>query len=700
MRNTQISAGGSETQTSGPSALLSRFRLVRNFSQNFYLITVCWAAVLLAPHMPGLPRPSVGGLSWRQELSFSLLLAFTLGILSKQNKFNSIRSERRTLFMVLTLAAFVLWILLSCLWAVTPYAAIHLGAQWFLYLVFFAIITHVAKDSKKIHSSLVVLGGIVSILAIACAIESWFGAPLTDGNLRADLKPILRGSAGFGEIMAMASILFSGFCLYAKQTKQALSAGCIAILSWLATLQSLERAPFLGAVAGYGLLIVGIVLSRSLTKHSALRLILLVACLTVVLAVQTLPSTSSPHLGSPSTVGRLTQNPAQDNNTRVRFLFWGVALEMLRLHPLAGVGGNNYDALFGVGRAEFAATYPNSSLTGMNEDLLAVYAHNEYLQMLAELGLVGFFCVLLFAAQLLNAFRRALHNRKMIFPALGAAGAMFAFAISSGASASSFRYFGGGLMFFFTAGILVSLAAEKTPDTTHPLRVVHLSKRFCLNACSIALASVLVIFGMLTAQATGSILDGVAQSSGKPTKAEKYYRASLKVFPMSPATQFSYGMWLNSRQRPVEAANYLNYAVARGFNSSVCYAYLAAAQEAAGDPASSERTLAAAVKSYPSSIFLLVRHYAALTRVGRSEEAKNEFARALAINSHAARGWQQVIDNDIDIAYAAAQKDKNISLPGKLNPQAGLFEVLQENERRFPEMVNQGWRARMRSQQP
>lgn len=674
--------------------------LLHQIPQNFYLISVAWSLVLLTPHVPGIPRPAVGGLSWRQELGFSILLAATLAIFVKRNKFEEILTDRRTLAMLLTLGAFAFWILLSSSWAVAPYAAIHLGTQWVLYAAFFAVVTHAAKDSSLVRSALIVLGGIVSILAIACAIESLLGAPLTDGNLRNDLKPILRGSAGFGEIMAMASILFAGFSLYVKQTKHAVSAGSVAVLCWLATIQSMERAPFIGAVVGYGLLFAGAIFSRSLNKRSFLRLALLIACLTIGLGLQTFASSTATAPAGSSTVARLAQNPAQDNNTRVRFLFWGVALEMFRLHPLIGVGGNNYDAMFGMARAEFADKHPNSSLITMNEDLLTVYAHNEYLQILAELGVVGFLFVALFAVQLLIAFRRSVRNKPLMLPAWGAAGAMLAFAISSGASASSFRYFGAGLMFFFCAALLVRIAHGKNDDETQPVTVVQLGHRFCRRAFSGLFACVLLACFMFTAQAAGTMLHGMAQVAPDAARTEDYYRGSLKVFPTNPAAHFSYGLWLGNQHRPAEAVSHLEYATTRGFNSSVCYVYLASAQEAAGDTAASERTLAAAVSAYPSSTFLLARYSSVLERTGQTEKSKSTFAKALLVNPAAALGWQQVIENDIDAAFAAAQKDKHISLPGNLIPQAGLFEILQENERRFPDLVNQGWRARMRSQKP
>ena len=210
----------------------------------------------------------------------------------------------------------------------------------------------------------------------------------------------------------------------------------------------------------------------------------------------------------------------------------------------------------------------------------------------------------------------------------------------------------------------------------------------------------LLIVGALTAQATGTVLHGLAQSNTEPAQIERYYRSSFTAFPSSPATHFTYGLWLYNQRRATEAATHLTYAVERGFNNSISYAYLASAQEAAGNQLAAEETLANAVRVYPVSVFLLVRHAVALQRAGRQQDSEIEFAKALSLNPRAARGWQQLIVNDVDAALDAAQHDSTIAFPGELVPEGAVFQVLQENEQRFPEMANKGWRARMRTQQP
>ncbi|MDQ3668433.1 MAG: O-antigen ligase family protein [Acidobacteriota bacterium] len=673
--------------------MISRFpRLIR---EPPWIIGAMWPLVLLAPHLPGIPRPSVNGLPWRQELALTLLLTLTLGFLliKRSGTEGQARVYHNTIIPTGFAALFVIWMWLSIAWATDHYQTLHLAIQWSSYLVFFALI--ISAPARVIRSSFITLGIIIWMLAVACAIESWFGAPLTDGNLRVAVKPLLRGSGGSGEIMGAACILFAAYSLHVKRLRLALMCGATAVAGWLATLQSLERAPLVGAAAGLLLLFTGAFFRPS--KRLFLRLGSLTAAFALVFLLQTTPSRLTSH--DVSTVSRLQQNLLSDANTRARFLLWGAGLEIMRAHPLLGVGGNNYQVKFGEGRAQFSSRYPNSPLVAMNEHLLPIYAHNEYVQMAAELGIIGLILFVLFSLALVTNFVRALRDRGQSLPVLGAGGAMLAFAISSGASASSFRYLSGGLIFFFAAALISRRVNKVPPAADESKKAIHFPSttlRF-IGLCFCALMPLSVtLFG---AQAVGTTLHALAETSSNATEAEDYYRASLKVYPANTAARFGYGMWLYGNKRANDGVPYLRHAVERGCNSSICYAYLAGAQESAGDLDEAERTLATAVRIYPASVFLLIRHAAALARNGRDAESKEVSSRAFLLDPRGARGWQQLIDNDIDAAYLAAKQDRNIALPGELTPEAAVFQVLRENEQRFPGAVHTGWRARMRAQQ-
>jgi hypothetical protein len=73
--------------------------------------------------------------------------------------------------------------------------------------------------------------------------------------------------------------------------------------------------------------------------------------------------------GKHTAIARLQTTDANDANFHVRFLYWNIAFEMMRPHPLIGAGGYTYDVNFSDARSRFAATHPNNPLIGMNEDV-------------------------------------------------------------------------------------------------------------------------------------------------------------------------------------------------------------------------------------------------------------------------------------------------------------------------------------------
>lgn len=691
-----------------------RTQTLRQFAREpLLLVCALWPLVLLAPHIPGLPRPSIQGLPWRQELLFALPLCLTLALSARRGlKSNNsdARADRLHVRTLLALSAFTAWVWLSALWSASPFSAANLASQWSAYTIFFALSVWAGSRPRASRLAFVTAGVVVWILGVSCAMESWVGAALTDGGLRADLKPILRGSGGFGEMMAVATPLFAALALYLRRPARAVTCGATAALAWLATLQSLERAPFLGGLVGLSMLFAVALVKRNCRPRHPARALALAAVLAAVLASQWLPSFSSgehwaakPNPANSTTVGRLQIGLKNDENTRARFLFWGVGFEMLREHPLLGVGANNYEVAFPEARARFAERHPNSPLVSLNEQLLVIYAHNEYVQMAAELGVVGLALFMLFASALAFAFLRALRHPAKALPALGAGAGMLAFAISSGASASSFRYFGGGLLFFFAASVVARVAAsvnisraeaqDSSLNTNSSFTLSTRARRVSLHA---ALAVSLVVACCAGLRAAGTVLHGMAQSSEDPARAERLYKASLVADGWSAQAHFGYGLWLHANGRAADSLPHLRYAAERGYNSSTCLVGLAAAETEAGDVAAAERTLASAVRAYPRSIFLRVRHALALEGLKRADDAALEISAAELINSRDTRSWRLLIFNDVDAAVEAAKGDpERFAMPGELQPEDAVLAVIQENERRFPESASKRRRAQM-----
>lgn len=636
----------------------------------------------------------MGGLAWRQELAFAVLLVLTSALFVRhQNADNSATPLALGWEApIISGALFTLWIAASILWAENPYSAAHFAFTWCAYLLFFVLIRLVAQRPRILRASFYALGLVVWLLSISCVIEWLGGSSRSDQMFRAAVKPLFRTFSGFGETMAIATPIFAALSIALRKKRQAVLCAATALIAWLVTLQCAQRAPIVGAAAGLSLLAAGMLFRPGLWNGKSSRVGLMLAGFVLIAITQLVAF--SPNEAEPGILQRFQKTSVSDSNIGARVLYWRVGWEMFRSHPLTGVGANNYEVAFATARERFAAKNADSTLVGMNEELLTQYAHNEYVQVLAELGLVGILLFGAFCMFMVRTFWIAVRRSRRPLPALGAGAGLLAFAISSAASAFSFRWFGSGLMFFFAAAIVSHYAASARQERHQQLKDAPVSGR--LAHAGALMFAILMLLGAGT-QATNSLLHAFAESSKSPAEKENLFRHALLFNRFDAATHFDYGSLLYHQRRYSEAVSHLSYAVTHGFNTSTSYAVMAAAQAQAGDLPAAERTLAVASRAYPRSIFLLVRHAAALARIGRTVESDRQFAAALALDERTARGWHQLIYFDIDAAQIAAERNPRIAYPGELTPMTAVFVVLKENERRLNISPNTGWRGRMNS---
>lgn len=669
------------------------------------IVAVLWPLALLAPFVPFLPRPHNGGPTWRQESVVALLLSLTFafllrGLLKSRRAGEGLDPHaRRTpapkpsgleLTICLPLAAFVLWGAASVLWATNVFPAFHYALNWTTFLLFFVTMRRAAFDARSLRLSLAVLAAVVVVVA-AANVVGYYGS-----------QDSLISQNGLGEPVAVSIPLFAALALRLRRTRAALLCGSAATLGWLSMLEIAERAPFFGVCTALALLVVSMFARREFRPRGLRRVVVLAAAFAACVALQTVPSPFAQSRHEQVFV-RLKETSSTELNTRARMLFWGAAIEMWRTHPLAGVGADGYDGAYPQARADFAAEHPDSPLVTINERYLSAGAHNEYLQIMAELGAVGVALFLIFCAALVRAAWLALRRTSSPL-AQGAVASLVAFAISSGASSISFRWFGSGLVFFFAAALVARLAGNRqdtvAKDATGAragLRALPVVSARRVYALSLSL-SVFVLAAMCLQAANVLLLATAQASAARPARADSLYRSALVLNPFDAATHYNYGVWLAMQRRERESAEHLRYALARGFHSATCYEYLAGAESNAGRDDEAEHTLAEGVRVYPRSVLMRVSHAAALRRMGHGGDADVEMSAALLIDSRAARGWQQLIENDIDAAIAAAKRDPaDVAMPGELQPEEAVFAVLTENEPRFPEAAASGWRARMLS---
>jgi O-antigen ligase len=148
-----------------------------------------------------------------------------------------------------------------------------------------------------------------------------------------------------------------------------------------------------------------------------------------------------------------------------RLMYWSVALEMINDHPIIGVGVNS-----------FVKAYPKYEQAFGQFPDIGPYAHNQYLHLMAECGLLGFVVFLGVLVVVFSALARLLSRRIAApFEAVVGAGlgaALVAYLIN-GTLESSLFYSRGSLIFWLLIGLLMAVDAitrRSSPRAWHGVR--------------------------------------------------------------------------------------------------------------------------------------------------------------------------------------------------------------------------------------
>ncbi|MGC2237253.1 MAG: O-antigen ligase family protein [Pyrinomonadaceae bacterium] len=156
-------------------------------------------------------------------------------------------------------------------------------------------------------------------------------------------------------------------------------------------------------------------------------------------------------IGGESSLTRIAETAASDNITTNRTHIWNITLSVIKTYPI-----------FGTGLGGYAAAYTNFDT--MNGAMRVEQAHNDYLQILTDAGLIGlviaaFFVFQLFRNGLRNAKESNLFNRGIVVGALAGCFAilvhsLFDFVLHT----SAVTYL------FITLVALVAVSGNKFPD--------------------------------------------------------------------------------------------------------------------------------------------------------------------------------------------------------------------------------------------
>lgn len=414
---------------------------------------------------------------------------------------------------------FLLWLLLSAFWAPVIFWALRFGAFWLVYLVFLWLLVAALRGEpfRNLFLGAVLLS--LNILSLINIVSYFVNGYKMEGFL--DVHP-LQGA----ELLATVLPFTVGLFLF-HPARVWRGTGLISffVFYW-AILQTAKRSPFLGVFAGMAFATVMLwvlhvrfrnnyasaenqgccqpanpilIFNRSLWRRLGL-LFLLAAALTYA---QLTPSGLN-GLGREqyNLAKRFQPQEMENRSMQERYQFWAACYEMFKASPLAGQGAGSFRTLYRHYRGHY---FQDGLPFGYfcNEEAYTVNrAHNEYLEVLGELGLVGFGLFLLFI--LLSLFlplkqifgaaptrANTLDLRNQLL-AVFALGGLIAFLVSSAASAFGFRVIVSGWAYCTVSALALALVAPATQQ-----ELVLESRKSKNLPFAFSIASLLLLTGII-----------------------------------------------------------------------------------------------------------------------------------------------------------------------------------------------------------
>lgn len=559
---------------------------------------------------------------------------------------------------------FTVWSLVSGSWAGSWSSALHHSFVWANYILVF-VFSYLFAKTVTSRSQMIRLFATVSIFLGVLAVFDFVTMQdftVQEGTLRIRY-------AKFAEMLITITPLLFAVALFSKTRTKLAGALAVAFVAWIGVMLSLSKGAFLAGAIGISAFFIFIALFRPdhrirVAYIAASWLVLTFAFQAGFSQLTAIPSTtdyiSGKHESGPST-------------SDMRIYTWKVARKMIGSNLILGVGGDNFGLSFNKARKELAAQTPNDPDAAIGEDYVFERAHNELIQIAAELGTVGmsiFILITIVATSLLlrEIWHRSLYLSPMFYSAIAG---MIAFAISSLFSSFSFRAFQNGIVFFILLGLAVSYLKGRRGGLPI-LTGSRNSDWFRFRTIAILIPVALLVFSITKAASQYTLLFG--ERSTNLETAVAYFESASRLDQDNPGAELAAAGSLVREKQWSSAVPYFRRSIDGGYGISLIYSYMANAQEVSGDLSSAEATLREAASVFPRSTFIRARLAIVLEKHGRGDEAMQQLAIGRSYNLQQTNGWYSVMKDGILNAHLKATSDpSNYSAPPDLQPQNAIY---------------------------
>lgn len=332
------------------------------------LFAPIWALIAFVPlvFLESVPALNLAG----KAAGLLVAAAWVSAAISRRLDLGAAVRRQRRLFECL--AALLIWLSLSTLWAVSPGAALGDLWHWFAVALMFAVVATWVDDRRTLlwFCGAIVFGAVLGVIV-------GVGTGMVEGGASGD--PRLEGGAGDPNFLAAglvpAMVLAAGLMVAVKHPVVRLASLVAILVCTFGIAASQSHGGILALLA---------VIVAALLVFRRRRIYVVLVCFAVIAVGAAYFSTT------PDAWNRISH---VENGGSGREDLWAVAWRIAEDHPVAGVGLSNYEVV-----AKEYTRLPGA-LKNVNKIAEKPHVvHNTYLEAITETGVIGlilFLCIAL-----------------------------------------------------------------------------------------------------------------------------------------------------------------------------------------------------------------------------------------------------------------------------------------------------------------
>ncbi|MCX6355317.1 MAG: tetratricopeptide repeat protein [Candidatus Aureabacteria bacterium] len=299
------------------------------------------------------------------------------------------------------LSLFILWSCISLLWAPGPHLGVREIGRWcIVWIIFLSAMNDLTAEGRA--SAALRTAWIVALVVSSVALMQFFGVDFSSyrgGRFR------IYSTLGNPNYVAsyLAVVIPSAYLSWlSSRPRRSMSA-----LSLIVSLSGTAALLASGSRGGIASLLLGTIIAVAILKPPIVRrrLLLLVLAASALFVFVYLPSPLNRY--SAQSVEKFAEIGAPRYGTAWRMLVWNIGWRIGLEHPLRGSGSGSFTLLYLSRMAEFLKEPGHVRYLLFAESGID-FAHQEYLQIWIELGLIGIIFFAWFLLSLLaTAFRKS-----------------------------------------------------------------------------------------------------------------------------------------------------------------------------------------------------------------------------------------------------------------------------------------------------